>query len=142
MHYKIQRIPFFWEYKSYQKRATSPEKMALEFANYNILNFRYFSYSKSIFSKQNSNIALIRNIKRIPFFFFQGGKPSKNLLCFWQHLTIQKPCKVRKLLWTALPTEIPCLRFNGSKMGNRLTSIIWTLGKYRCLNFRAFFTHF
>ena len=47
---------------TYQKRAQSPDKMALEFSDYNIMSFRHFSYSKSIFSKQNSNIALIRNI--------------------------------------------------------------------------------
>ena len=40
----------------------TPDKMALEFSDYNIMNFRHFSYSKSIFSKQNSNIVLIRNV--------------------------------------------------------------------------------
>ena len=43
--------------------------MALEFSNYNIMNFRHFSDSKSIFSKQNSNIAFIRNITNSIFLF-------------------------------------------------------------------------
>ena len=51
--------------------------MTLEFFNYNIMNFRHFSYSKTIFSKQNSNIATYKKYNEFHFSFSREANRAR-----------------------------------------------------------------